>query len=298
MTGRSPDRTARRLGWASLALGLPALLAPQALSRAIGLEGDDEDTGTIALVGAQEMLVAAGLLSGRATGTWLWARVAGDAFHLVVLRKELVCGRGDGRTRAATAFTTGVTAVDLLAAVRHARTGSASPAPVEMTATTTVNRSPQDVYDFWRGLERLPDFMQHVESVQWLDERTTHWQAAAPVGKVAWDAVLVDDVRGERISWRSLPGATVPNEGSVDLTPAPGNRGTEVRVHLSYSVPGGRAGRAFARLLGEEPHQQVEDDLRRFKQVLETGQVVRSDGSPEGHSASRQLIQRPAQPVG
>lgn len=168
----------------------------------------------------------------------------------------------------------------------------------ELTSAVTVNKTPQEVYDFWRGLERLPRFMQHLESVEWLDERTTRWRAKAPMGRVGWDAELVDDVRGERIAWRSLPGATVPNEGSVDLRPAPGGRGTEVRVHLTYSVPGGRVGRGFARLLGEEPHQQVEDDLRRFKQVLETGEVVRSDGSPEGHRASRQLLQRPAQPVG
>lgn len=181
----------------------------------------------------------------------------------------------------------------LLLAVRRRRRPD-----TELTAAVTVNKTPQEVYDFWRGLERLPRFMQHLESVEWLDERTTRWRAKAPMGKVGWDAELVDDVRGERISWRSLPGATVPNEGSVDLRPAPGDRGTEVRVHLAYSVPGGRVGRGFARLLGEEPHQQVEDDLRRFKQVIETGEVVRSDGSPEGHSASRQLLQRPAQPVG
>jgi uncharacterized membrane protein len=298
LESRTPDRAGRGLGWTSLALGLPALLAPEAFSRAIGLSGRGDDRTAARAVGAQELLVGAGLLTGRATRPLLWSRVAGDVVHLSMLRKAMAGGGGDGRTRAATAAVAGIGAVDLLAALRHARTGSASPAPMELTATATVNKRPQEVYDFWRGLERLPRFMHHLESVEWLDERTTRWKAAAPVGKVGWDAELVDDVRGERISWRSLPGATVPNEGSVDLRPAPGGKGTEVRVHLSYAVPGGRAGRAVARMLGEEPHQQVEDDLRRFKQVMETGEVVRSDGSPDGHSASRQLIQRPAQPVG
>ncbi|CAN5165453.1 hypothetical protein BH24ACT10_BH24ACT10_01270 [soil metagenome] len=287
-------RTTRGLGWTSLALGLPALLAPQATARFIGLRGDVQDTGALTMVGAQELLAAGGLLTGTAPRFFLWSRVAGDVAHLAALRQAMAGGGGDGRTRAATAAVAGITAVDLVAALRSRRPPGAA---TELTAGVTVNKTPQEVYDFWRGLERLPRFMQHVESVEWLDERTTRWRAKAPVGKVGWDAVLEDDVRGERISWRSLPGATVPNEGSVDLRTAPGGRGTEVRVHLAYSVPGGRVGRGFARLLGEEPHQQVEDDLRRFKQVMETGEVVRSDGSPEGHNAARQLVQRPAQPV-
>ena len=288
--------TSRSLGWLSVALGLPSLLAPRAVAGSLGLDDDDEQQATLRFVGGRELFSAAGLLSGRAPRFFLWSRVAGDAMDLALLRKALVCGRSDGRTVAATGLVAGLAVVDLLAALRHTRGGAAS--PTELTAATTVNKSPQEVYDFWRGLERLPQFMHHLESVEWLDERTTRWRAAAPVGQVGWDAELTEDVRGERIAWRSLPGTSVPNSGSVDLTPAPGGRGTEVRVHLTYSVPGGRAGRAVARLLGEEPHQQVEDDLRRFKQVIETGQVVRSDGSPEGHSASRQLFQRPAQPVG
>jgi uncharacterized membrane protein len=289
---RSRDPLARGLGLASLALGLPALLAPDGFSRAIGLRGTQDQRGAVAAVGVQELVVGAGLLAGKATGPLLWSRVAGDALHLSLLRGA--DARDEGRTRAAQAAVMGIAAVDLLAALRHRRQ---SP-PVELTAVTTVYRSPQEVYDFWRGLERLPSFMHHLESVEWLDERRTHWKARGPVRtSVSWDAELVEDVPGERIAWRSLPKADVPNEGSVALRPAPGGRGTEVRVHLRYSIPMGRAGQAFARLFGEEPHQQVEDDLRRFKQVMETGEVVRSDGSPEGHSASRQLFQRPAQPV-
>jgi uncharacterized membrane protein len=284
MTNSTPS--ARSLGWLSLALGLPSLLAPRAVAGGLGLDQGDEQQATLRFVGARELVSAGGLLSGKAPGLFLWSRVAGDAMDLALLRKALVCGPSDGRTRAGTVAVAGIALADLLAALRHTRGGAAE--PMQLTAATTVNKSPQ---------ERLPQFMHHLESVEWLDERTTRWRAAAPVGQVGWDAVLTDDVRGERIAWQSLPGTSVPNSGSVDLSPAPGNRGTEVRVHLTYSVPGGRAGRAVARLLGEEPHQQVEDDLRRFKQVIETGQVVRSDGSPEGSSASRQLFQRPAQPV-
>ena len=118
-----------------------------------------------------------------------------------------------------------------------------------------------------------------------------------PLGtSVSWDAELTEDVRGEVIAWRSLPGADVDNSGSVRFEPAPAGRGTEVRVHLRYALPGGRLGATVARLLGEDPHQQVEDDLRRAKQVLETGEVVRSDGSPEGSVARHHLLQSSAAP--
>ena len=294
MTGLDlKDRKARRLGWASLALGLPQLIAPAAFARTVGLSSHDEEV--VLGVGVRELVAGAGLLSGKGTGLFLWSRVLGDAMDLSLLRSH---GDGSTRNRVAQAAVAGIALVDLSAAVKRTRTGSASPAPVSLTAATTVNRPPREVYDFWRGLERLPQFMHHLEQVEWVGEKRTRWTAAAPIGRVSWEAELVDDRPGERIAWCSLPGATVPNEGSVEFTPAPGGRGTEVRVHLTYAVPLGRAGRAAARLMGEEPHQQVEDDLRRFKQVMETGEVVRSAGSPEGHSASRQLFQRPAQPVG
>jgi uncharacterized membrane protein len=291
MSSSPPDRTARSLGWASLALGVPQVLAPERFARAVGLPAHDR--ATVVGVGVRELLAGAGLLTGKATGAFLWSRVVGDLMDLSVLRTAW--GRRDRRTRVAACAVAGIGVLDLAAALGHGRGGS----PVELTAVTTVLRAPDDVYDVWRGLERLPTFMHHLESVEWTGEGRTHWRAAAPLaGKVAWDAELVEDVRGRRVAWRSLPGSQVRTEGQVEFSPAPGDRGTEVRVQMSYTVPGGRAGRAFARLFGEEPHQQVEDDLRRFKQLVETGQVVRSDGSPEGHSASRQLVQRPAQPVG
>lgn len=99
-----------------------------------------------------------------------------------------------------------------------------------------------------------------------------------------------------RITWKSLPGSKIDNCGRVEFTPTPDGRGTEIRVTMSYASPGGTLGKAVAALLGESPDQQVNDDLRRLKQLLETGQVVRSSGSPEGTAAARQIRQRPAQP--
>ena len=163
---------------------------------------------------------------------------------------------------------------------RRRRTTGARP-DLELTAAVTVAASPQEVYDFWRGLERLPSFMHHLQSVEWLDMGRTRWTASAPLGRtVTWDAELVEDEPREVVAWRSLPGADVVNSGSVRFTPAPDDRGTEVRVHLRYARPGGKAGALVAGLAGEDPAQQVQDDLRRFTQVLQTGEAARSDAHP------------------
>jgi uncharacterized membrane protein len=139
---------------------------------------------------------------------------------------------------------------------------------IKVERTVFVNRPQEEVYRFWRQLENLPRFMDHLESVTVLDESRSHWVAKAPAGtKVEWDASIHNEIENELIAWRSLPGADVDNAGSVHFTPS--GDGTEVRVVLSYDPPAGKVGASVAKLLGEEPGQQVEDDLRRFKQVIE-----------------------------
>jgi uncharacterized membrane protein len=196
-----------------------------------------------------------------------------------------------GRTRAAaaTAAVLGVTALDVLtgrrlgqgAEGRGARGAAVRPgAGVHVQESITVGRPPEEVYRFWRDFEHLPEFMEHLESVRVLDERRSHWQARAPAGSsVEWDAEIVEDRPNELISWRSTQTAEVPNMGTVRFVRAPGDRGTEIHVELRYEPPGGKAGALVAKLFGEEPAQQVKSDLRRLKQVLETGEVVHSDAS-------------------
>ena len=293
----STDTLARGLGLASLALGVPQVAAPDRFAEAVGAQPGADTRDLTRGIGLRELTAAAGLLSRGSSPTFLWSRVAGDVMDLVLLGGALRRGGpGRGRTVAATAAVAGLTALDLRAARRARRSSAGSSGDLELTAAITVARTPQQVYDFWRGLERLPAFMWHLEQVEWTGEGRTRWTAKGPFGSIGWDAELTEDVPGEVIAWRSLPGADVDNSGSVRFTPAPAGRGTEVRVHLRYAVPGGRLGATVARLLGEEPHQQVEDDLRRFKQVIETGEVVRSDGSPEGPVARRHLLQSSAAP--
>jgi uncharacterized membrane protein len=145
-------------------------------------------------------------------------------------------------------------------------------------------------------LENLPRFMTHLQSVRSLGGGRSRWRAAGPADReVVWGAEIADERVDEVIAWRSVRGAPVANSGKVEFRAAPGGRGTEVRVRLSYAPPAGKLGTAVAKLFGEAPDQQVRDDLRRLKQVLETKEVVRSAASPEGANARRQLAQRPAQ---
>lgn len=145
---------------------------------------------------------------------------------------------------------------------------------VKLEKSVTINRPVDELFSFWRDFENLPRFMDHLESVQVIDSRRSHWVAKAPAGqRVEWDAEIHNEIPNELIAWRSLPGSEIANAGSVHFRPSPSGQGTEVRVVLSYEPPAGRLGDAVAKLFGEAPSQQVEDDLRRFKQVME-GSVV------------------------
>jgi uncharacterized membrane protein len=161
----------------------------------------------------------------------------------------------------------------------------------------TINRPVEEVYAFWRDFENLPRFMYHLEMVENTGVNRSHWVAKAPAGKtVEWEAEVTDDRPNEAIAWRSIGSDDdVHNSGVVRFLPAPGGRGTEIHVELQYDPPAGKAGALVAKLFGEEPAEQTSDDLRRLKQVLETGEVLRSHGSPEGIGRSI-LRQRPAQP--
>jgi uncharacterized membrane protein len=247
------------------------------------------------VVGVQELAAAAGLL-GQQSPAWLWYRVGGDLMHIGMLGRALKNhdGRGLERTAAAFAAVLGITGVDVYAAVTRSR----RKVEMDTTATTTVGLPEQEVYEMWRHLDNLPKFMAHLEEVRLDGNGRSHWRAGAPFGRtVQWDAEITEDVPGQRIAWRSVGSADIYNEGSVQFVPAPGGRGTEVHVKLRYEMPGGKLGEAVARYFGEDPHQQLDDDLRRFKQVAETGEVVRSEGAPGGKRARREFPQHPARPL-
>ena len=154
---------------------------------------------------------------------------------------------------------------------------------VKVEKRITIEKSAGELYRYWRNFENLPHFMKHLESVDVDSDGRSHWVAKAPANTtVSWDAEITDDQENERIAWRSLPGSQVMNAGEVRFVTAPGGRGTEVHVSLSYDPPAGALGAVVAKLFGEEPNQQVEGDLRRFKNIMEAGEIPTVEGQSSG----------------
>ncbi|MEP0887665.1 MULTISPECIES: SRPBCC family protein [unclassified Leptolyngbya] len=154
---------------------------------------------------------------------------------------------------------------------------------IRVEKTVTINRPANELYSFWRNFENLPHFMRHLKSVTVTDEHRSHWVASAPLNaEVEWDAEIITDEPNHLIAWTSLPGADIENSGFVRFQPATGNRGTEVKVVMEYSPPGGAVTAVLARLFGEEPELQIGDELARFKMLMEAGEIATNEGQPRG----------------
>ena len=303
-TGVRVEQIARALGWFSIVLGLAQLASARRFAHWIGVGDNRNNRAVLRAVGLREIVSGLGILVQPRPVGWLKARVGGDMMDLALLGAALNSSRTrPEKVAMAMAAVAGITIVDLLCSQqlgnqephqsRGGAAGLAQKQAIDVAKSITINRPAADIYQFWRNFENLPRIMRHLESVQVLDEQRSRWRAKAPAGMtVEWEAEITEDQPNNQIAWRSLEGADVPNAGSVRFDRASGDRGTVVTVTLQYNPPGGVAGTTLAKLFGEEPDQQVADDLRTFKQMMETGEVVRSDGSLWGTS----LAQRPAQP--
>jgi uncharacterized membrane protein len=158
---------------------------------------------------------------------------------------------------------------------------------VKVEKSLTINRPAAELYAFWRNFENLPRVMSHLEEVRATGGNTSHWVAKGPAGtSVEWDAEVYNERENELIAWRSLEGSDVDNAGSVHFTPTASGQGTEVRVVLKYDPPAGVLGAAVAKLFGEEPEQQIDEDLRRFKSLMEGGEASAAGGQSAGRGAS------------
>jgi uncharacterized membrane protein len=288
--GTGGESSADFLGYFSLGLGLAEFLAPHAINKIIGIKHPDERSlMTTRLMGLREIGHGIAILTNQHPEKAVWSRVAGDALDLALLGRTFANPDNDrGRTAFATLNVLAVGALDLMTArqlsqqPRTATRARMDEGIVRTNRSITVHRPVEEVYGFWRDFQNLPRFMRHLERVEVLDERRSHWTALAPAGQtVEWDAETTEDRPNELIAWRSLPGADVRNAGTVRFRPAPGGRGTEVRVTLEYDPPLGKLGSKVAMLFREEPGQQVQDDLRHFKQVMETGEIVYSDATKQ-----------------
>lgn len=182
---------------------------------------------------------------------------------------------------------------------------------MQVKQAITITDAPEELYRFWRDLQNLPRFMKHLESVttEQMIGRTagdrasmgatsqpvgrsaggsrSHWVAKAPAGTtVEWDAEITEDRPNELIAWRSLEGADVDSAGTVRFEQLPGGRGTVVKLEMDYRPPAGALGAGIAKLFGEDPEWQVKEGLRRFKQLMETGEVMTTEGQPAGRDSS------------
>ncbi len=304
------------LGWFSLAAGAASLLMPATVARSAGLFATARTLRAMRAMGVRELASGAGILLRPHRPGWLWMRVAGDAMDLALLglsgRRSTVASAVASDARAAnarqrllfaSAAIAGVTVVDMLAAYEQGRlqrqglrdslarrdTVDATGA-IRIRKSITINQSPEACYHFWRDFENFPRFMNHVDEVRALDATRSHWKVRAPLGQhVEWTAELASDVPAQQLGWRTLPGAAIDHAGVVRFVPVGGERGTRVEIDLSYRPPLGKAGSSIAKLFGEEPSQQIEDDLRRFKQLIETGEIPTTVGQSAGR---RSLLSR------
>jgi hypothetical protein len=262
MSTTRPDPLTQVLGWFSLGLGLAQLTAPRRFDRAIGVPPKGESAAWTLAGGLRELAHAAGILSRPKPTGWVWTRVAGDVMDLGLLAAAMRDKRANrARLAAAAGSVMGIAAVDAFDAIRLSSTdGDRTQGETSPTVPVEARRTLSSHVDASITIRRPRDEV-----------------------RMAWGATEHPEGEG----W----------ETGIEFLPAPGDRGTEVHVHVDYNVPGGPVGVAMLKISGTEPRERVMDHLRRFKQIVETGEVVRSDGAPEGQLAPRHIKQRPAQPL-
>jgi uncharacterized membrane protein len=275
---RAIGRAAIGLGLFGIGLGLARLLVPRRFNRLIGVGDKRRARNMTRGLGLRELASSFAVLGRRRPAPWLWARVAGDVIDLALLANATRRRRAHvGRIVGAMGVVLGTTLADAYVASRssgRARARLAGP----VRRAITVASTPDAAYRFWRDLANLPKFMERLESLEMLASGRSRWRLRAPKGlALTWEAEIVEDRGAEIIRWQSVEGWDVANRGAVRFRPAPGGQGTEIAVELEYLPPAGELGRLASFLSNEALEVQLERDLRRLKQLLEVGEIVRSD---------------------
>ncbi len=287
------------LGWLGVGIGIAELLAPRAFAQTTGLPARPR---VMRAMGVREIVTSAGILLQPNQSGWRWSRVAGDMLDLSLLA-WISRGHQDRRLTTMTALVAGLTALDSLAAydswhhrvvrrdVRRDTHGV-----IRIHKSLHIQRPVEACYRFWRNFENFPQFMQHIEAVQVVDATRTHWRVRAPLGQhVEWTAELFSDIPSQQLAWRTLKGSAVEHTGVVRFLPALNDKSTRLDIEMSYHAPFGKAGVMLAKIFGGDPSQQIDDDLRRFKQLIETGEIATTAGQPAGRrNALARLLQRGA----
>ncbi len=285
---RRVERRATGLGWLSIGLGLAQIAAPRAMARLIGVRDHSANRAAMLGIGVREIASGIGILTGRQPAG-VWMRVVGDVMDLAVLGRALGSyPENRNRVAAATAAVAGITVLDWMTARGLARGESEEsserhllpPSRAEkaraprglhiVKAVTIADHTPDEVYRAWRDFDDIPSFMRHASGFDVQDGKS-RWRAHSRNTAIEWTAELFHD----RETAARSPVSS--NMGSIRFVPAPGGRGTEVRVDLRFGPAILRG--AIGKLLGQAPDFEVTGALRRFKQTLELGEVVHSDAS-------------------
>jgi uncharacterized membrane protein len=160
---------------------------------------------------------------------------------------------------------------------------------IVVKGVTTILRPAEELYPFWKDMENLPTIIAHLDSVRIIDERHSHWVFRGPAGrKIEWTARITEDAPGKVLSWRSIEGSDSVRAASVQFKRAYGDRGTIVEVTVYYDPPGGNVGATLLKLFGDDPEKEIQQGLRRFKQLMETGEILTTEGQPSGRERTQE----------
>jgi uncharacterized membrane protein len=207
-----------------------------------------------------------------------WATAIGGAALVVWGAKKLSRER---HPVGALLATTGASLIWRSTRETRARLGGARGTGVE--ESVAINRGADELFEFWRNLELLPMVMPQLASVEIVGHRRSHWIAKGPAGwRTEWYADIINEIPNQLLAWRTVEGSELVSAGSVHFEHGPVGRGTVVRVKLQYDPPGGRLGAAFAWAFGDDPSHVIREGLRRFKQLMETGEIPTTEGQPRG----------------
>jgi uncharacterized membrane protein len=285
---RQPQQLARALGWVSLGIGFSELLLPRRLGNAIGVNAPP---GLLRALGLREIASGVSILARQRPGPGaLQMRVAGDAIDLGLLAAAWLAPRSErARLASATAAVVGVTALDVLASRRlSAAPGAVN--PLELRASVAIQRSPAELYAFWRDLRNLPRVLSHVQAVEVRESGQCHLRGRGALGEaLQWDVQIGADVPTEYFAWQTVPGSTLNASGRIAFEALGTDRGTRLSVMLKFEPTAATLIKPLARMLGDVPSQRLKSELRHFKQWIETGEIATTQGQPSGR---RSLLSR------
>lgn len=272
------------LGYVGVGIGIAELLMPRAVAQTTGLP-----PRLVRKLGTLEIITSAGILLRPQQSAWRWSRVAGDLFDLYLLAKS---GRLllNNRLPIITALLAGMTALDVLAAIDSGQqntTQSDLRSGIRIHKSLSVQRTAEECYRFWRNFENFPQFMHYVQSVQVVDTTHTHWRFRTPQGQqVEWTIELFSDIPSQQLGWRTLADAPIEHVGIVKFSPAYGNTSARLDIEIIYKKSVGKTDHALSQLFAEAPSEQWDEDLRRFKQLIETGEIATTMGQASGRRSA------------